>query len=226
MNNFKRLNIFTGNLGSGKTEVAANFALMLKEMGHETAIVDLDVVNPYFRTRLISDDLGRRGLRVISPGGRMAWADSPSFSPAIRGLIEDDATYGVFDVGGDDVGATALGGYSEFLAGRDYHLYFVVNPYRPYTRDVEGIGNILQSVEGACRMKVTGLVSNPTLGHATVPEEVFKGHRVVQAAAEEFGLPIAFLAARKDIELAVRAGLPPGFDVLPLEIFMRAPLEF
>lgn len=220
-----RITIFTGNLGSGKTEVAINYALHEKKLGRRTAIVDLDIVNPYFRTRLVREQLGGLGLEVVCPRGPLAAADVPALSPAIKGVLENKDIYGVFDVGGDDVGATALGRFKELLPEGSHQLYFVVNACRPFTRDPAGVIKILRSVEKASKLKVTGLVSNTNLGRETDLQTVLDGHRMVREVAEEIGIPVAFLGARLDLVKELTMRVKDGTVVMPMQFFMRPPWQ-
>ena len=223
--NAQRITIFAGNLGSGKTELAINYALQLQSAGKTVNIVDLDIINPYFRTRLIRDQLTGLGLKVICPAGGLAGADVPALSPAIRGVLEDTGSHGVFDVGGDDVGAVALGRFKELLPPGSHHLFFVVNACRPFTRDVAGIHKMLRAVEQASRLRATALVSNTNLGRETTPEVILAGHATVARAAREAGLTVALAAARRDLAPAVQESLGPGTPVLPLDLRMRPPWE-
>ncbi len=221
----KRITIFTGHLGSGKTELAINFALSLKERGLPTSVIDVDVVNPYFRTRLVREKLEQLGLTVICPRGEWMRADIPALPPAIRGVLEDPGRYGVFDVGGDEVGATVLGRFKPLLPAGDYHLWLVVNACRPFTRDKEGIISMLEGIEKACRLQVTGLVSNTNLGAVTDEETILTGHRVVQEAASALNLPVVMVAARRELVEQLRPHLPRELPVLPLNLFMQAPWQ-
>lgn len=221
--NLRRLTIFTANLGSGKTELAVNFARQLKERGLPVSVVDLDVVNPYFRTRLVREELERKGLTVVCPRGEWAGADLPALSPAIRGVLEDERRYGVFDVGGDDVGATALGRFKPYLPGGSYHLWFVINACRPFTRDSDGIINYLRSIEKASRLTVTGLVSNTNLGRWTDLETVLAGQRVVKEAARRLSLPVVMAAARRSLAGELQEKLGADIPVLPLDLYMQPP---
>lgn len=219
----KRITIFTGNLGSGKTEVAVNYALYLTKEGKQTAVVDLDIVNPYFRTRLIRDSLTEKGLRVVCPRGELASADVPALSPAIRGVFDNEEIQGVFDVGGDDVGATALGRFKPFLPPGSHNLYFVVNACRPFTRDKAGITKMLRSIEKASRLSVTGLISNTNLGRETDLQTILEGHKVVEDTARELNLPVAFMAVRSGLGAELRSHIGTELPVLELELFMQPP---
>lgn len=219
----RRLTIFTGNLGSGKTELALNFSLHLKKRGLPVSVVDLDVVNPYFRTRLKRAELENKGVAVICPQGEWSAADLPALSPAVRGVLEDERRYGVFDVGGDDVGATVLGRFKPYFSGGDYHLWFVVNACRPFTRDVRGIVTVLRSIEKASRLTITGLVSNTNLGRDTDLETVLEGHRVVVEAARRLSLPVALAGARRELAGELQHKLDGEIPVLSLELYMQPP---
>lgn len=218
----RRINIFVGNLGSGKTEVAINVALSLAGQ-RKVSLVDLDIVNPYFRTRLARQRLERLGLEVICPPPEMVQADIPVLVPGILGVLTKGDHWGVFDVGGDDVGATVLGCYREYLLPGEHTVFFVVNPYRPYTRTVQDILRMVDAVERASRVQVSCLVNNANLGPATDAPAVREGQRVVAAAAGVLGLPVAFAAARADLAPAVAEG--SDVPVLPLTLYMRPPWE-
>ncbi len=213
--------IFCGNLGSGKTEIAINFALSLKNIVNNVSLVDIDIVNPYFRSRMVRDYLIQLGINVVCPVGELAGADVPAFPPSILGVLENPEVNGVFDVGGDDIGATALGRFKPYLPEGSYHLYFVTNTKRPFTGDVDGILKYISSVEKASRLKVTALVNNTNLGLETDLETVAGGHEVVRQAARKLGLEVAFAASMRHLA----AGLEDKLDtpVLPLDLNMQPP---
>jgi len=217
-----RISIFTGNYGSGKTEIAVNYALLLARQSNRVALVDLDIVNLYFRSRETKDYLEAHGVRVITPAGKWSAADLPAISPAILGVLQDETTQVVFDVGGDDLGATALGRFRKDLREGEYEMFFVVNACRPFTRDVAGIVKIFNEVQEASRLKAAALVSNTNLGDETTPEIMAAGHEVAREAARELGLPVAFTG--------VDAGLVPEMEkllprenLLALRRFMKPP---
>lgn len=215
-----RISIFTGNIGSGKTEIALNYAMKKLEEGSQVTVVDLDIINPYFRTRTVREYLEGRGLTVVSPEGKLAGADVPALSPAIYGVLQGKSGLGVFDVGGDEVGAIALGRYKNHLVPGDYALFFVVNACRPFTRDVKGITTVLREIERASRLRVNALVSNTNLGPATDAATFLEGHHTVVEAARRLELPVAFAAVRRDlVEDVGEIGLP----LLPLDLFMKPP---
>jgi len=217
----RHITIFCGNLGSGKTEIAINFALALKSTKKPVSLVDIDIVNPYFRSRIVRDYLIKKGLKVICPTGELAGADVPALPPSILGVLENPEINGVFDVGGDDIGATALGRFKPYLPEGSYNLYFVVNTRRPFTRNVKGILKYLSSIEKASRLKVTALVNNSNLGPETDMETVISGHETVTRAARELGVPVAFAASLRNLAPGLREKL--GIPVLPLDLNMQPP---
>ncbi len=222
MQKLKRINIFTGAFGSGKTELALNYAVKLLETGKKVTVVDLDLINPYFRIRSVREALETRGINVVSPRGRLAGADVPALPPAILGVLEDSSTYGVLDVGGDDIGAAALGRFKNNLAEGSFNLYFVVNTCRLHTRDVPGILSVLERVEKASRLQINALISNPNLGPETVPETILEGHQLVLEAAHQLKLPVAFLGVRRNLADRLKNQEVPVF---PLDLMLKLPWQ-
>ncbi|WP_092468386.1 hypothetical protein [Desulfotruncus arcticus] len=218
----EKITIFVGNIGSGKTELAINYALRLKEEHDRVGIVDLDIVNPYFRTRVFRDYLEQNGLKVVAPAGELAGADVPALPSAILGILEDEGIKGVLDVGGDEIGATALGRFKPYLPNGSYEMLFVVNTCRPFTRTVEGIMQVLKSVEKASRLEATGLVSNTNLGSGTDIATIEAGHSIVTEAASRLNVPVAFMAVRNELaaELAQRL---PRENLFPLKLHVLPP---
>ena len=221
----KRITLYTGNLGSGKTEVAVNTALGLMRLGKKTSLVDLDIINPYFRSRRVKKQLEKLGLHVVTPEGNLSFADLPALSPAVKGVIQDDKKTGVFDVGGDDVGAVALGRYKDWLQEQDHQMLLVINTCRPFTRDPEGIIKYLQSIQGASGIKVSGLVNNTNLGGETDLATVLEGFRIVSRTSKMLGLPIIFTAVTKGLEEETKRELEKESNILVLEKFMKTPWE-
>ncbi|WP_347487543.1 hypothetical protein ABDB91_10305 [Desulfoscipio sp. XC116] len=222
LSDVKRITLFTGNLGSGKTELAINFALWLKKQYARVGIVDLDIINPYFRTRIMREELEKIGLRVICPPGELAGADVPALPSSILGVLEDERGQGVFDVGGDEIGATALGRFKPYLPDGSYNMFFVANACRPFTRTAEGIIEMLRSVEKASRLQVSALVSNTNLGSDTEPDTIQAGHAIIEDAARQLGLPVTFLAVHSPLarEMTVRM---PDTPIFPIEKNMMPP---
>ncbi|MCF8009713.1 MAG: hypothetical protein K9L17_00635 [Clostridiales bacterium] len=218
-----RINIFCGNLGSGKTEIAINYAVSLYEKGKQVGLVDIDVVNPYFRSRIVRDNMKQRGIDVICPAGELAAADVPALPPSIFKVLQNPEITGVFDVGGDDIGAVVLGRFKPYFQEGLYNLYFVVNTSRPFTGDVNGIINYLKSIEEASRLKVTAFVNNSNLGFQTDIDTVLEGQEKLKEAAAKTGIPLAFTASLKHLVPSLESKL--DVPVFPLEIYMVPPWQ-
>jgi hypothetical protein len=186
--------IFIGRFGSGKTEIAINYALRLARAGLSPFLVDLDLVTPYFRSREAADVVRCFGVDIVAPPVLTRSVDVPAVVPAILGAIQQLARPVVLDVGGDKQGVRALAQYSDALWRRGYRMEFVVNPFRPGTDSPEGVVSAVRELEQASRLRVHGLVSNPNLMGETVAGTVREGHEAVRRAAYSSRLPVAFLA--------------------------------
>ena len=171
MNTDKRLTLFAGHYGSGKTNIAVNYAFKLAGEGKQVCIVDLDIVNPYFRTKDSEEELSAAGIRLVSPKFANSNVDLPALPAESYSLVQDKSTYGIMDIGGDDRGAYALGRYAAAIkAENNYRMVFVVNCYRPLTSTVEDTVEIMKEIEAACGLKFTCIVNNSNLGEETTEE--------------------------------------------------------
>lgn len=230
----RRINIFTGHFGSGKTEVAVNFAIRLSELCKEepehsigserkTAIVDMDIINPYFRTADVKDELNKHGIWVISSVYANTNVDIPALPPEIYTLFQQKEYRVVFDVGGDDLGAKAVSRFRQEILEDDYELFAVVNVKRPMTDTPEKIKEMIYSIEESSGIKITRLVNNTNYLYETTPEDIIEGHRMLEEVSREMGIPIAFASGlRKPLEEAGRAINVP---LLPLTKLIRLPWE-
>ncbi|MEG6616304.1 hypothetical protein V6C27_07680 [Peptococcaceae bacterium 1198_IL3148] len=220
--NSRPVTIFTGNLGSGKTEIAINFAEGLVQRGKKVSLVDLDIINPYFRTRLAKECLIDKGLDVVCPPPHLANADVPALSPAIKGALQVENGFCVCDVGGDDVGAIALGRFKPLLPAERINLYFVINTCRPLTATLDDILTMLKTIETTSRLKATALVNNTNLGPETDCDLVMAGDKLVREVSAILELPIAFTAVKKELApQLLEYGL--STPILPLEFYMLPP---
>lgn len=197
------ITIFAGRFGSGKSEVAINFAISLAsraECGPSASgvfLIDLDVVTPYFRLREMAEEMSGQGVQVIAPAEVGRYLDTPAITPQILGAIQQPARPVVIDVGGDKQGARVLGLYSPSIRQRGYVLHFVVNPYRPFTDTLEGLARSIAEIEAGARLRVSSLVSNPNLHEETTLEQIRVGHARIEGFAKELGLPIAFIGVER-----------------------------
>lgn len=184
--------VLTGGFGSGKSELAINLALEYARQGPAT-LVDLDITNPYFRSREVKAVLAANGVKAVVPPDEWLATELPVLSPGLRGLLRAPAGMVVLDVGGEDMGAVVLGGVHAELRQVKHQIWLVVNPFRPFSQDVAGITVLCRRIEQGARIPLTGLFSNPNVGHATQLDHVLKGHEVVEQAAVSLGLPVTGL---------------------------------
>jgi len=187
----KRLTLFAGHYGSGKTNVALNYAYRLKSWGYDTVIADIDTVNPYFRTKDSAAELKAAGIELIAPEFAGSNVDLPALPAAMYDIIFESEKYAVIDIGGDDRGAFALGRYTpEILRENNYSMLMVINMYRPLTSNASDTVEILKEIEIASGIPFTGLVNNSNLGVATTPETIEASLPYAQEVSNLSGLPI------------------------------------
>ncbi len=193
--------IFTGHYGSGKTEIAVNFAFHLKQMAPErkVAIADMDIVNPFFRTADAVKPLEEKGIRVELPLYAQSNVDVPALTPQMQYLIEEKEVDLVLDIGGDDVGAKAVGRYKEAIGSRKYNLFFVLNKNRPFTKDLDSALKIYKEIEDSCGLCFTGIVNNTHLLQYTKTETLEKGRDLAKELSEKTGTPLAFHCIFSDV---------------------------
>ena len=187
----KRLTLFAGHYGSGKTNVALNYAFLLKVAGHDTVIADIDTVNPYFRTKDSAKELEEAGIELIASEFAGSNVDLPALPAAMYDIIFESNKYAVIDIGGDDRGAFALGRYTpEILRENNYSMLMVINMYRPLTSTPEDTVEILKEIESASGIPFTGLVNNSNLGIATTPKTLESSFSYAKEVSKLSGLPI------------------------------------
>ena len=196
----KRITILCGHYGSGKTNIAVNMALKLKETNERVAIADLDIVNPYFRTKDSKDDLESAGIKLICSEYAGSNVDIPALPPEMYSLTDDRDTIAILDIGGDDRGALALGRLSPaIIEENDYEILAVINKYRPLTQDAESTVEVLREIEGAMSMKFTGLVNNSNLGELTEAEDVLGSVEYANEVSRLTSLPVIMTCASEKV---------------------------
>ena len=188
----KRLNIIVGAYGSGKSEVSVNCARIIKEEKKDgkVLIADLDIVNPFYRSADAAKRLEDDGIRVICPSYANSNVDAPVLTGEMYVIFDDPSYSGVFDIGGEDMGANVLGSLKTRLEGIDCNLLMVVNTLRPFTSDVQGIAQMASELQEASRMKISGYINNTNLLEETTFEEVAEGEKIVAEAARLTGIPL------------------------------------
>jgi len=194
-----------GNYGSGKTEVSINLAVNRKRSGWDVRVVDLDLVNPYFRTREARGPLAEMEIDVVLPPENLLQADLPVLSPVVAGAIRQPGRLTILDVGGEDVGARVLATLADSLRNKPVHMLQVVNPFRPFTDTVAGCLNIRDKIEGASKMAVTGIIGNANLVDETSPEDVYQGHDFAVGLSKESGMPLEFVTVPVELLPAVES---------------------
>ncbi len=200
MDKLKRVTLFAGHYGSGKTNVAVNYALMLKNKGLDVAIADLDIVNPYFRTKDSQKELEENGIKLISSVYAGSNVDLPALPAEIYSLVDIHDRYAIFDIGGDDRGATALGRYADALKEEnDYELLLVLNKFRPLSKTPELAIEVMHEIETTANMKFTGIVNDSNLGTETTAENVLGSVAFADKVSEMAGIPVRFTTVTKNI---------------------------
>lgn len=216
----ERLTIITGHYGSGKTTFALNLACDLAAAGKAVTIVDLDIVNPYFRTEDHRAMLESHGVTVISPPYANTNLDLPGLSVQIYGAFERAGEV-ILDVGGDDAGATALGRFTRQIEQRGYEMLCVINARRNLTAEPEQAAELLREIEQASRLKTTALVNNTHLKQFTEPKTVRDSLPFAAEVSRLTGLPVRYTTAPKALAEQLRE-IP---NLYPVEPFVRTPWE-
>jgi hypothetical protein len=218
----ERVTVFTGNFGSGKTEVAVNFTLLLAAREEGVRIADLDIVNPYFRCREAAEIMQEAGVEVVAPAGSWKYADLPIILPEIKGMVENRRGRTVLDLGGDPVGARILGSLAGSFGADELDVLVVLNANRPFTDTVEGACKMIEDIREAARLDVTGLVGNTHLMESTTSSVIRDGEELVLEVSRRLDLPVRFVTVSEDL-LARWTGSPPTTPVLTLTRHMTPP---
>lgn len=197
---YKRITLFAGHYGSGKTNIALNYAFNMKRDGKSVVIADLDIVNPYFRTKDSERELSEAGIKLISSSFASSNVDLPALPQEIYSVVDDKTDYAVMDIGGDDRGAYALGRYADSIVRENnYEMFMVINMYRPLTRDVESTLEVMNEIETACSMKFTAIVNNSNIGEETTAQDVLASMSYANKVAEASGLPLRLTTVDKKL---------------------------
>lgn len=194
-----RIRIICGHYGSGKSEFSVNYIKSLNKKFDKVALVDLDVVNPYFRSREKTEELESEGIKVISSSIKGGNADLPSLSAEINIPILDKSYEVVIDLGGDDVGGRVLGRYREDIANDSYDMFLVLNVNRPETQTPEQVIKYVRSIEETSGLKVTGLINNTHLLKSTVVEDIVRGQKVAEEVAKRLNIDVRYTACMESI---------------------------
>ena len=196
----KRITLFAGHYGSGKTNIAVNYAKFIKNQGFNVSIIDLDIVNPYFRTKDSELHLKKYGIPIVSSEYANTNLDAPALPKEIYSSIADKTQYLVIDVGGDDRGAVALGRFApDIMEGNDFEMLFVANFYRPLTKTAEEAFTVMREIEIAGHIPFTGIVHNSNIGDETTKEDLLKKESEIKKLSKLSQLPIVMTTATEKV---------------------------
>lgn len=219
-----RITILTGHFGSGKTEIAINLALNEKKLHNKTAINDLDIINPYFRSRDVSDIFKQQNIELIAPANRLATSDLPIVSGEIYRVLHDHRYRVIIDAGGDKDGAKALGQYYHEWKGLEPELIFVLNGNRPYVSTLEGARYTVEQIEKAARLKVTGIINNSNIGSETSMDDIFNGYELSSKLSRMLSIPLLYTTISLDLENEANC-FAKSHQVMFIKRFMKLPWE-
>ena len=210
----KRLTILCGHYGSGKTNVAVNIAAELRKTRDTVTVADLDIVNPYFRTKDSAAFFEEQGIRLICSAYANSNVDIPALPQEMYALTDDRSMTAVLDIGGDDRGALVLGRLApKILLENDYEMLMVINCYRPLTRDAASTLEVMGEIEQAGGIRFTGLVNNSNLGAMTTAEDVLASREYAEEVARLSGLPVVMTSVRQELYPAVVGLVPNAFPL-------------
>jgi hypothetical protein len=203
----ERITVFAGHYGGGKTNIAVNYALYLKnKVGiKDVVLADLDIVNPYFRSADAVSVLEQEGVRVIASGYAGSNLEAFSVPEQAAAVFDDKSVYGVIDLGGDDRGAVAMGRYKGHIENeKSKNILLVVNCYRPLSRDVKEIVGIKDEIEAAAGFRFNGIVNNSNLGADTAVKDVLDSLGIINEVSCVCSLPVVMTCA--DVKTAAALG--------------------
>ena len=211
----KRLTILCGHYGSGKTNVAVNLAFKLREQHERVTVADLDIVNPYFRTKDSMKEFDERGIRLICSPYANSNVDIPALPQELYSVTDDKGQTVVLDIGGDDRGALALGRLApQIKAEGDYEMLMVINRFRPLTPDVPSTLEVMREIETACGIPFTGLVNNSNLGEETAADDVLGSVAYADEVAKATGLPLVMTTVKDTLYTELKGQINNLFPLM------------
>lgn len=216
---YKRINIVAGHYGSGKTNIAINLAMQMKADGLDVVCADLDIVNPYFRSKDARCALEKKGIGMIASEYANTNVDMPAMPSSAYSMFDNSERYAVIDLGGDDVGAAALGRFRQsILSENNYDCFWVVNPYRPLTSTVELALQAKEEMEAVLGFHFTQIINNANLGDETTADEILNTLTFMTELSEKSGLPIAFTVCKEELTSSLKGKINHLF---PVTLYLR-----
>ena len=210
----KRITLFAGHYGSGKTNAAVNYAFSLKNKGLEVTVADLDTVNPYFRTKDSEKEFSEAGIKLIASEFANSNVDLPALPAEMYNVVFDKSRYAVLDIGGDDRGAYALGRFAPAIKNEgDYRMAFVVNCYRPLTSTPAEAMEIMREIEAASGLSFNAIVNNSNVGEETTAEIFLDSLEYIRELCTLSGLPLWMHTAERSVAAELS-----GLAVMPLSL--------
>ena len=217
-----RVSIVTGHYGTGKTEFSVNLALALAAEGNQVMLADLDIVNPYFRSREQRSLLEEAGVRLISSSQACSNADIPALPAELLTILENQTLRGILDIGGDPVGARVLARFQPKITQEDYQLIYILNASRPEVRTPETAITYLRNIEAVTGLTCSGIVNNTHLCGETTEGTIRQGAALAAAVSAETGIPVLCHIAEERLAESV-SDLPE--PIFPITIKMKKPWE-
>ena len=216
----KRIRLFIGHYGSGKSEVSINYVTKLREQVEgEVALADLDVVNVYFRSREKKDIMKDLGITPIDSSINTTTLDLPAVSAEIMRPLNDKSVNYVIDVGGDNVGGKVVGRFANQFNSNDYDMFYVVNANREKTQTAKEVLQYIDAIEATSKLKVTGLINNTHMLKETTVEDVLKGQYVAREVSKIRNIPIKYISSLESIVDKLPKDLEG--DILPMKLYLR-----
>lgn len=216
--NSTKLFAFVGHFGSGKTETAANFAIELRKYSNKINIIDLDIVNPFFRTEDLRKTLEENDIKVISSCYAGTNMEMPAVPPEIALAIGEKDSKTILDIGGDDIGAKILSANREYILSQQYIIYCVVNLFRPNTDCAEKIIRMVEYIEKSSRLKITALVNNTNLSNETTVNDIIESQKILESASENLNKPVSFICINEKLAEDARKFLKQNIIIHKIKV--------
>ncbi len=213
--NTHKLIIFFGMFGTGKTELAINTAIKVKQQFEHVSLADIDTISPYFRSRDVKEQLSSLGIEVITPSERLMRADLPIIVPQVGGYIQNPIYKNIVDVGGNDDGATVLGSLNNFIKNVNYAGLLVINRHRPFADDAQKVKRQVDALTSKARIRADYLVNNTNIGEETDPQVIIDGEKYISEISKKTGIPVLCTVVEEGMDVETI------YEKLIIKRFMR-----